>query len=367
VSAALLPGNESPKQSALAAAVDFMADLVPGVEAITGWKHTSQPADLRPYLVHEYGLEVLLPFLDTYAEILALGLPWARVRGTHGAVARGLSMVGYAGALVDPPSRRVAWADFQIDLDRVRDERGDLDRIAGIVDLSIPVRSTFRRAVHGYDIPTAEGSRTRLSGSMLSDNSGVRVGQLTPKWSFGRSYAFDTTLNEAELTALGIWIPEIESQKWVDMAFPWVTADFKWSDDAERARRVSFATNLEEMPVWLRFADAADQTIGFRRAVCRGVKVGLEGYPFGTDFLTPDLENPIGVHVFARTGFGDGYGSEAASVSVLFDATPADPDRPGKLWLDPAGLTGGIEIASQPISIVFGETVREHVQLLMRF
>jgi hypothetical protein len=367
MSADLLPDNISPKHVALANATNLMPDLVPGVEYISGWKYSRQPPDLRPFLVDEYGLAALVPYLSSYAEVLARGLPWARVRGTHAAVAQGLDMVGYSGVLKDPPARRTAWAEFQIDLDRVRDDREDLFKIAGIVDLSIPVRSTFRRGVNGHDVPAAEGCRTRLSGSILSNDSGMRIGGKGPKWSFGRNYQFSHDLTEADLTAIGIWIPEISSPLWADMNFPWVTATFKWANDAEQARRVSLAMSLEGLPCWLRFADVQNQTIGYRKAVCRAVDQGLSGYAFGPDFLEPGTENPLGVHVFARTGFGDGYGSEAASVSVVIDADVTDQTKPGQLWLEPAGLTGGTEIAAQPVSILFGETVREHVQFFLRF
>ncbi|QFT70688.1 hypothetical protein FIU93_28145 [Labrenzia sp. THAF35] len=367
MSADRLPDNVSLQHRALANATYLMPDLVPGVEYISGWKYSRQPPDLRPFLVDEYGLAALVPYLSSYAEVLARGLPWARVRGTHSAVAQGLDMVGYSGTIQDPPARRLAWAEFQIDLDRVRDERDDLPKIAGIVDLSIPERSTFRRGVHGYDVPAAEGCRTRLSGSILGDDSGVRIDGKGPKWSFGRAYRYTHVLTEGNLTALGVWLPEVPSQLWADMQFPWATATFKWADDAALGRRVSMASAIEALPCWLRFADDADQTIGYRRAVCRGVEQGLTGYAFGTDYLEPNLENPIGVHVFARTGFGDGYGAEAASVSIVFGADVTDQSKPGQLWLEPAGLTGGVEIASQPISILFGETVREYVQFFLRF
>jgi hypothetical protein len=363
----LLPSNATPIEIALDRAADPAPKILPALDAVTGWKHSLQPPDLRPFLVDEFGLDVLLPYVSTYAGILALRRPWGEVRGTHEAVSQGLAVVGYSGAIVDPPARRLAWAEFQIDLDRVRDSRADLDRIAGMTGLSIPERSTFRRGVHGYDVPAAEGCRTRLSGSLLSNESGARVGGKGPKWSFGRSYQFTSDLSEADLTGLGIWIPEVPSQFWADMDFPWATATFKWSDDAERARRVSLAASLEAMPVWVRFADAGNQTIGFRKAVCRGVEWGLQGYAFGPDCLEASGENPIGVHVFARTGFGDGFGSEAASVSLVFGAEVTDQARPGQLWLEPSGLMGGVEIATQPVSILFGETVREHVQFLLRF
>ncbi len=367
MSADLLPDNVSLKHVALANASYLMPDLVPGVEYISGWKYSRQPPDLRPFLVDEYGLAVLVPYLSSFAEILARGLPWARVRGTHAAVAQGLDMVGYSGTIQDPPARRLAWAEFQIDLDRVRDDREDLFKIAGIVDLSIPVRSTFRRGVHGHDVPASEGCRTRLSSSILSNDSGARIDGKGPKWSFGRNYQFSHDLTEAELTAMGIWIPEIDGSRWADMHFPWVSATFNWSSDVEQARRVALAASLENLPCWFRFSDSLDQTIGYRKAVCRAVTQGLAGYTFGSDFLKPSLTNPIGVHAFVRTGFGDGFGSEATSISLIIDADVTDQTKPGQLWLEPAGLTGGTEIAAQPVSIVFGETVREHVQFFLRF
>lgn len=363
----LLPSNATPPERAIDQASDPAPKILPALGDITGWKHSLQPPDVRPFLVHEFGMDVLQPFVSTYAGILALRRPWCEVRGTHEAVFQGLSVAGYSGAIVDPPARRLAWAEFQIDLDRVRDTPEDLDRISGMVDLSIPERSTFRRGVHGHDVPAMEACRTRLSEALLSSESGVRIGGEGPKWSFGRNYQFTHDLSETDLTSLGIWIPEVPSPYWVDMDFLWATADFKWSDDFERSRRISLATSIEAKPVWLRFADSSDQTIGYRKAVCRAVEPGLEGYAFGSDFLEPSLENPTGVHVFARTGFGDGFGSEAASVSILFNAAVTDQTKPGQLWLEPGGLAGGAEIASQLVSILFGETVREHVQFLLRF
>ncbi|MEP3638264.1 MAG: phage tail protein [Paracoccaceae bacterium] len=363
----LLPTNATSLETAVEAACDPTSRVTPGIAVISGWKHSLRPPDLLPFLVHEYGLDILLPYLDNLSDILNQGLPWSRARGTHDAVDQGLAMAGYSGLLVDPPARRLAWAEFQILLDRVRDVPADLDRISGLVDLSVPVRSTFRRGVHGYDFPAAETGYTRLGDCIVGDDSGVHLKHGAPKWSFGRSHQVEHTLTEADLTALGIWIPDVPSEQWVDMDFPWNTADLKWSEDVELARRVSFGAALAAMTCWLRFADGEGATIGYRLAACRSVAVGLNGYAFGSDFYTPSLTSPIGVHVFARTDWGDGFSQEAASVSAVFGADVADPSRPGALWLDPAGLSGGTEVASYPISIVFGETIREHVQFLMRF
>ncbi|MEP3049415.1 MAG: phage tail protein [Roseibium sp.] len=364
----LLPQNATPLERALEQVVSSEEALLPGIDQILTLKHVTRPSGLMPFLVYEYGLEVLRPYVnDLHSRLDELRYWAARLRGTHQGVYDGLGFVDYSGELIDPPERRRRWAEFQINLDRIRDTKEDLEKISGIVGLSIPARSTFRRGVHGYDVPAAEFSRTRLSGSILSNDSGVRIGGKGPKWSFGRSHELNHTLTQVELTALGIWIAEVPSQQWIDMNIPWHTANFKWSDVAERARRVSLATSLQGMNVWLRFTNAQGAVIGYRRGICHGVEVALEGYQFGMDHLKPSLADPVGVYVFARTGFGDGDGHEAAEVAAVFGASTIDPDKPGKLWLDLHELTGGHAVASQPLTIPFGETIREHVQYFMRF
>ena len=362
-----LPPNSTPLARALDLSCDPAPDIDPALSAISGWKHVLRPPDLRPFLVSEYGLDPLVAYLDTLTDVLDLGLPWARVRGTHGAVDRGLAMVGYAGEIIDPPARRRAWAEFQINLDRVRDTPGDLERIAGVVGLSIPVRSHFRRGVHGYDVPAAETSETRLSEAILGDDSGIRIKTGAPKWSFGRCYQFDLALGAAELIPLGIWIPALETDLWVDMTYPWVTSNFKWSDDSERGRRVSMAANLEALPVHVRFADADGNSIGFSKAICKAVSPGLDGYAFGSDLYQADSDNPIGVHVFCHTGWHEGVGVTAASASVVFDGTPADQNRPSRLWLAGNELTNFVEFTPQAVNIDFGTTCRSLLQFLLRF
>ncbi|WP_150526280.1 phage tail protein [Roseibium sediminis] len=362
----LLPDNYAPTEVAVELAGASEDRLMPGVDRIPGWKLTSRSASLIPFLIYEFGLEALVPYIQDQYFLIDAGRQWARVRGTHKAIDDGLGFVGYAAGIEEPPERRSTWWKVQLHLDRLRDSEEDLERIDGIVGLSLPTRSKLRRVYHGYNIPAVETGYTRLGSCRLAGDSGVRVRGLRPKWSFGRTHDFSMQLVQADYEALGIWIPEVSSQKWIDMDFPWADANFRWADDAEIARRVSLGQSLEQSSVWLKFTDTTGAVIGYRNATCRAVSAALDGFDVSGNRYARDRENPTHVLAFGRTDFGEGYGATAAQVSLLFGPDLTDPSRPGALWLGPSGLSGGVEIAAQPLDLEFGETVRDHVQILMR-
>ncbi|MGE9115786.1 hypothetical protein, partial [Escherichia coli] len=80
---------------------------------------------------------------------------------------------------------------------------------------STPLRSKLRRGVYQYDVGPLIGDRTRLDGSMLEFESGIKAtaGTLNfPEaaiWSFGRTVEFSHTLTEAEGLSLGNWLPPV--------------------------------------------------------------------------------------------------------------------------------------------------------------
>ncbi|EFO32132.1 phage protein [Roseibium sp. TrichSKD4] len=336
------------------------------INAIPGWKLTSRSASLIPFLIDEYGLGALVPYIPDRFFLIDAGRQWARIRGTHKAIEDGLGFIGYAAGIEEPPERRSTWWKVQLHLDRLRDSENDLERIDGIVGLSLPTRSKLRRVYHGYNIPAAETGYTRLGSCRLAGDSGVRVRGLRPKWSFGRKHDFALDLTQADYEALGIWIPEVPSELWADMDFIWSGADFRHADEAEISRRHSLGSSFERSSVWLKFTDSNSAVIGYRNAKCRAVSPALEGLNVSGNIYGRNRANPSHVIAFGRTDFGEGYGATAAHVSLLFDPELTDVTKPGLLWLEPDGLSGGVEIARQPLDLEFGTTVRDHIQILMR-
>ncbi|MFN3250060.1 phage tail protein [Roseibium album] len=353
--------NATPLEKALDLALAPEGRLMPSINSILSLKHVTRPAGIMEFLVFEYGLEPLKPFLPNLHDLIDEGRQWARYRGTHKAVHDGLGFVGYSATIIDPPVWQFAWADFQLELDRIRDDESDLIPIDGIVGLSHPGRSNLRRVFKDYDVPAGTFVYATHGNAIWADDSGTYIEGSDVKWSFGRYHDFSGTLSEADLTALGEWIPTVVSSKWVDMDFPWETASFPWANEAALSRRRAIAKAVSAKKVWLKFMNAGDDLIGFRRAETIPVRAAVEGAftVNGLDYAPSD-DDPTHILVFTRTGFGDGSGQAADKVSILFDGTV--PDKPGRLWR--TDVTGGVEIHEYPFAIELGETVRDQIQIL---
>lgn len=55
--------------------------------------------------------------------------------------------------------------------------------------------------------------------------------------SFGRRVETDHDMTEAELTALGVWVPPVSSEEltWGDLDAAWEDLDISWADDVRGA------------------------------------------------------------------------------------------------------------------------------------
>jgi hypothetical protein len=365
----LLPGNATPLERMLSEVNDELVHLAGPYELIRLADVSPPPAWLS-WLVWEYGLGELSPFLPNLSRLIAEGIQWQRVRGTPAAIFRGLSWLGYAATIEEEPTRHRRWNRFQIELDRVRDDDlPDLRQIDGIVALSPPARSKLGRGFHGYDIRAAETSYQRTSASLTSDHSGVFLPGVGAKWSFGRVHQHDVELSEAELTDLDVWIEPVgDDDLWSSADYLWADADFAWASPAAEARRAAIASGLCALSCYIRFDNASDETIGFARATARSVSPSSSGsYSVLGSEWSEDLGAPEVVIVLASSGFGDGAGVVATSMSVVFDGALAPCVKAGKLWLSPSQLVGGTAVAPKAVSIEFGLTVREQAAFILRF
>lgn len=364
---ALLPPSSTKLERSIADATDIYAHTFDPVSAMRGLKIINPPPSFLPFLVYEYGLGELSPYVPNLYDLISDGIRWQRVRGTPAAVAKGLGWIGYTAAIEEFPTRRKHWNWFMLALDRVRDnESPDLFRIEGIAELSTPLRSVFWRGFHGYDVRAVDWSHRKWSGALWSTYSGVRIGGQA-KWSFGRPYDLAHDMTQAELEALGVWIePTGEALTWGD--FPWPAAP--WADPDGTARSIVMIEGLPAGPAWVVFKDVDGDVIGYRRARAYRQVVPASGglYGVGNDRFAPVASGATWIYVEAMTGFGDGYGSTAASAGVMLGAQPVAPHPIGALWVPEGGLdSAGPIIAERPVSIEFGRTVRERVRTLLRF
>ena len=166
----LLPANRTPFEEALEAA--FTPDLVLSADPIR--KLRRQPNDqVLPWLIWEYGLTEIAPYIDDPYRLIEEGILWQRERGTPAAVHRSLSWLGQIGALEQEDS--VHWAEIQLALQAQPDER-TLQAVRKLARLSIPARTRLAR-IHDshWDVRRMVLDKALLDESLLSDWSGVVI------------------------------------------------------------------------------------------------------------------------------------------------------------------------------------------------
>lgn len=209
VQSILPPRTSTPFLREYEQAIAYDPRVANQVDTIRDIKGRQLPGWLE-YLLYEYGLLELTAFVPNAYTLLSEGRQWQIERDTFAAVARGLGWVGAPATIVEAKTVNFWWNNFQLYLYALpAADYPTLDRIEGIAKLSSPFHSDFRRGVQGYDAPALTADDTKLDGSMLDDDSGVRLRTGGPKWSFGRAYEFDHLLTEAEGVSVGIWLENV--------------------------------------------------------------------------------------------------------------------------------------------------------------
>lgn len=368
----LLPTNATPWETAVADAIDDFTPLALPAERIRSAKLVAPASDFVPFLIYEYGLGELTPYVVNHYDLLRDGVKWQRLRGTPAAVHLGLSWLALSAAIAEARTDRRFWNSFQLYLASLpAADAPDLERIENVASLSVPLRSKLRRGVHGYDVPMLVTDRQRLDGAMLDSDSGVELRPNGTRWSFGRSHEIEHTLTESEGVDLGIWLepPDDEdtAPTWLDMIMPWEAAAAPWNATAGTARRQSLASWFDGRLAYLRLS-GAHGVIGYRRVRgCHRMARNLNGmFGFGGLRYSPNANGEV-VYAEALTGFGDGATSLVTRAELVFGAQISG--QPGTLWLPPDAIAGGVAVAAATFAdpIELRATVRQRFKFFLRF
>ena len=174
----------------------------PGADVLAGVKLVATAKEVLPdgwpiFLVWEYGLEELLPYLPDPRVILVTGLQWQRLQGTPASLKMALGWLGLDNAKIeqeDPYSRH--WYEYQIDPGKVP-TREEIRNIVGLANLSAPVGTRLARLVHGYDRRRGIYDYTVYDdGSLYDGNSGIWDPETGIDLSFGREIATYASIGE---------------------------------------------------------------------------------------------------------------------------------------------------------------------------
>ncbi|WP_139413565.1 phage tail protein [Bartonella mastomydis] len=364
----LLPTNATEFERRLADVCDFHQDVDGSVLGISRSKLITRPPRFLPWLIEEYGLGELTPYVPNLYDLLDQGLQWQRIRGSVAAIDMGLQWLGLSAQFIPAWTERAWWNSFQLEFDQLP-ERGNLEAIEAIVDLSKSLRSDFRRGVIGYDVGAIQANMSRLDDSMLDFESGIRVTALGTLFSFGRTTEINHVLTKEEGTLIGNWIDDFDEElSWEHIDYPWELANFPWCSVKKHERDILMAEWFQNRSLYLALRDPDNALIGYRRCYAVApVEQALEGvYSHCGNRFKPSKTGTM-LFLAARTDFGDVEDKQAASVSLLVHGTPAEQTSPGKLWCDAGELKGGVEILKTPVDIPLRADVREQFKILLRF
>ncbi|WP_317992601.1 phage tail protein [Bartonella gliris] len=368
MSALLLPQNSSLFERCLAGAIALSPQVKRALEDIVRAKLITRPPSWLPFLIDEYGLQELTPYVPNLYDLLDQGLEWQRIRGSVAAIDMGLQWLGLSVHFTPAWTERAWWNSFQLEFDHLP-ERGDLEAIEAIVDLSKSLRSDFRRGVIGYDVGAVETNMSQLDNSMLDFESGIRLTALGTLFSFGRTTEINHVLTKEEGKLIGNWIDDVDEElSWDQIDYPWELANFPWCSVKKHERDILMAEWFQNRSLYLALRDLDNALIGYRRCYAVApVEPALEGvYSHCGNKFNP---SPMGTALFlaARTDFHDVEDKQAASVSLLVHGSVGEQTPPGKLWCDANELNGGVEILKTPVNIPLRADVREQFKILLRF
>ncbi|ALE02863.1 phage tail protein [Bartonella ancashensis] len=364
----LLPTNATEFEKHLADACDFHKNIDSSASAIANAKLVIRPPSFLPWLIEEYGLGELTLYVPNLYDLLDNGLQWQRVRGSLAAIDRGLEWLKLSARFQGAWAGHKWWNSFQLHFDQLPEQRS-LEAIEAIINLSKSLRSDFRRAVHGYSVEAFANNMAKLDEAMLDAESGTCMTADGTLFSFGRTTEISHTLSQEEGELIGNWIDEVSGElSWEDLDSLWEMANFPWRSVKEHERIILMALWFKNHCLYLVLKDAEGVILGYRRCnIVQPVKQDLNGvYSHLSNRFSPSETGSM-LFLAARTDFHDVDRKKAAFVSLLIHASLEKDVQPGKLWLQPDEIIGGVEIIQTPINIPLRADVREQFKILLRF
>lgn len=211
----LLPPNSTQLERDFSRSTSSFERVGPPIPTIRTAKRIDIPDAVVPWLIYEYGLGELLPYLVDQRRALQEGVQWQRLRGTPQALKTALGWIGLDALLEESEAGTLRWAEYQLGLEQAPPDLAFVARVIEISRISAPVRSRLFRIYGGYDERRFLLDHHLLGEGLLCDDSGVH--DLQPGWpqlSFGRQ--FDAALAAAitvqdgytHITAQGVFYPD---------------------------------------------------------------------------------------------------------------------------------------------------------------
>jgi hypothetical protein len=176
----LLPYNSTKFERDVEAAIKYAAEA----SLLFGFKFENADAQLRLALAWEYSLAQVN--IDDFAERVLKGLEFHRLRGTPAALRNALAWYGFDNIIIEEEPPGEHFSDFQIGIEEI--PNGFVpDPVINVAAFAAPLRSRLSRMYNKlYDERCLFFDNSLLDEGVLSDDSGIRLTENSPKLSFGR-------------------------------------------------------------------------------------------------------------------------------------------------------------------------------------
>ena len=132
--ASLLPSNATELERDLSISMDSLDRLPDAGQLIRSSKRQNIPDSVVPWLIYEYGLGELLPFLTDPRTAIADGVLWQRLRGTPESFRIALGWIGNTASIEESEAGTIRWSQFQLGLSQAP---ADLSQTDSVVELSL--------------------------------------------------------------------------------------------------------------------------------------------------------------------------------------------------------------------------------------
>jgi P2-related tail formation protein len=182
----LLPPNSTSLERDFSRVTSSLVRVGEPVPTIRTAKRVEIPDSVIPWLIYEYGLGELLPFILDQRHLVADGVLWQRIRGTPESVRVALGWINIQGVLEEPEGGSNRWAEYMLGLSAPTVGDDIIDRIVGVARVSSPVRSRLSRIYAVYDVRQFIWDEGFWDDQIWDDHSGVRLRPDWPQISYGQ-------------------------------------------------------------------------------------------------------------------------------------------------------------------------------------
>lgn len=187
MSKALLPAGAGLFTQAIADMWDAHGRYAHHIDKIKHIGVTYTPLDWVPWLIWDYGLEEVVPYVRDMQRVLSEGPEWQRARGTDRAFEIAFTWLNSEG-YIDQPDGRHQWWEYQLGFTKAPDDLAQLKQLVGLSRLSQAAEGElFRIFSQDFDYRPVRMDEHRYDDGLFDGYSGERLWEGSPLISVGVS------------------------------------------------------------------------------------------------------------------------------------------------------------------------------------